>query len=74
VAPFSCKIAGWLLGAGTPSPARRLYLRFRLAQLDREASQTREHRARRVQKSNLRVIEGGRGDDDDHGPDGQLLN
>jgi membrane associated rhomboid family serine protease len=74
IAPFGGMFAGWLLGAGTPSPARKIYLRLRLAQLDREAAHTRQHRAKRVQKSNLRVIEGGRDDDDDHGPGGQLLN
>jgi len=61
LSPFGGMFAGWLLGASTPSPFRRAYLRLRLAQLDREASRgAREAKARR-KASSLRVIEGGRG-------------
>lgn len=75
IAPFGGMLAGWLLGAGTPSPLRRAYLKFRLAQLDREAAEAGERRAKRAKQSNLRVIHGGRSDDDEpRGPDGQLLN
>ena len=37
ISPFGGLAAGWLLGAGTPSPLRKLYLKFRYSQLDREA-------------------------------------
>ena len=48
LSPFGGMLAGWLLGAGTPSPLRRVYLKFRLAQLDREAARGAEAaRARR---------------------------
>jgi membrane associated rhomboid family serine protease len=87
IAPFGGMLAGWLFGGGTPSPLRRFYLRWRLAQLDNEARRSRSARRDRVQKSNLRVI---RGDDDDddsssngsngngngngRGPNGRTLN
>lgn len=61
LSPFGGMLAGWLLGSGTPSPLRRFYLRLRLAQLDREAVQSRNARARRAKKNGgLRVIDGGR--------------
>jgi hypothetical protein len=71
VAPFGGLAAGWLLGAGTPSPLRRLYLKFRYSQLQRETE--RESRGRRVKQSRLSVIEGGRRDDDDR-PGGKYMN
>jgi membrane associated rhomboid family serine protease len=78
LAPFGGMLAGWLLGGGTPSPLRRAYLRFRLAQLDREAARRPAGARARGRKRDvpLRVIEGGRGknDPDDRGPDGRLLN
>jgi membrane associated rhomboid family serine protease len=76
LAPFGGMLAGWLLGGGSPSPLRRAYLKLRLAQLDAEARRTKGHRRRRVAESGLRVVEGGkkRGNDDDSGPDGRLLN
>lgn len=61
LAPFGGMAAGWLLGGGTPSPLRRLYLKLRLAQLDREAAQGAEAARQRRKSSPLRVIEGGRG-------------
>jgi len=77
IAPFGGLIAGWLLGGGTPSPARRLYLKFRYSQLERETARAREERARRVKRAPLSVIKGGQGsrdDDDDDGPGGKYLN
>lgn len=68
VAPFGGMFAGWLLGAGTPSPARRLYLRLRLRQIEREATRDREERRQRVERSRLRVVRGGKDDDGDSGP------
>src|SRR5699024_4784220 len=47
LSPFGGLAAGWLLGGGTPSPLRRLYLKFSYAQLEREAAQERKERARR---------------------------
>jgi len=77
IAPFGGMAAGWLLGAGTPSPLRRAYLKVKLAQLDREATRGSEQRKKRVQGSSFRVIDGGQGKDDksdDKGPDGRWLN
>lgn len=73
LSPFGGILAGWLFGGGTPSPIRRAYLKFRLAQLDREARTPGKGRARRKKESSLRVIEGGRGRagaDRDNGPGG----
>jgi membrane associated rhomboid family serine protease len=77
IAPFGGMAMGWLFGGGTPSPARRFWLKIRLSQLEREAKQDRVARTKRVAKSGLRVIEGGKDKDDDddrRGPDGRLLN
>jgi len=75
IAPFGGMLCGWLLGGGSPSPLRRAWLKFRLARLDREAR--REHsRKPRPNQAGLRVLPGGRADDDDdgRGPDGRFLN
>jgi hypothetical protein len=76
ISPFGGLAAGWLLGAGTPSPLRRLYLKFRYAQIEREAARDRRERARRAKRAPFSVIEGGRGrrDDDDEGSGGKYLN
>jgi membrane associated rhomboid family serine protease len=83
IAPFGGMLSGWLFGGGTPSPARRWYLRYRLARLDSEAGRVKGERKRRVQGSNLRVIAGGAKDEGkgpgkgkrgQNGPDGNLLN
>jgi membrane associated rhomboid family serine protease len=78
ISPFGGLAAGWLLGGGTPSPARRLYLKFRYSRLERETARVREERARRVKNAPFSVIKGGQGrredDDDDEGPGGQYLN
>lgn len=77
IAPFGGMLAGYLFGGGTPSPARRFWLKLRLARLEREAARDRDARRRRVKRSGLRVVDGeGQGrkdDDDDEGP-GRLLN
>jgi membrane associated rhomboid family serine protease len=72
IAPFGGLAAGWLLGAGTPSPLRQLYLKFRYNQLEREAARERQNRGRRAKNAPFSVIEGGRGrrDDDDGGEGG----
>jgi membrane associated rhomboid family serine protease len=85
IAPFGGMLCGWLLGGGNPSPLRRFYLRWRLAQLDEEAKRVNRQRKQRAAQSGLRVIEGGRKEPGDgpttngksgerRGPDGQLLN
>jgi len=59
IAPFAGMFAGWLFGAGTPSPARRLWLRLRLSWLDAEAR--RGPKARIGRKAHrFEVIAGGR--------------
>ncbi len=59
IAPFAGVFAGWFLGGGTPSPARKLWLRWRLGRLDREARAPVRSRGRELDRSRLRVIEGG---------------
>jgi membrane associated rhomboid family serine protease len=63
IAPFGGLFAGWLLGAGSPSPLRRAYLQLRLRQLDRQASAERRARSARAKSAPFQVIEGGRGQD-----------
>lgn len=73
ISPFGGMLAGWLWGAGTPSPARRLYLKFRYAQLEREAA--RERQQKRGKRAPFSVIEGGRSRrGDKNGPGGTYLN
>ncbi len=58
IAPFAGILAGWLFGGSSPSPLRRLYLKWRLARLDAEASQgARGSRER----GHLQVLPGGKG-------------
>jgi membrane associated rhomboid family serine protease len=73
ISPFGGLAAGWLLGGGTPSPLRRLYLKFRYSQLQREAESEARERRRHAQRAKLSVIEGGRKDDDER-PGGKYLN
>lgn len=80
VAPFGGMLAGWLLGGSSPSPLRRAWLKFRLAQLDAEARREARVRKGRIGKSGLRVIKGGKRRDSDSGeepskpPNGRWLN
>jgi hypothetical protein len=74
IAPFGGMLAGWLL-SGSPSPLRRAWLKLKLAQLDAEAKREADARKKRVARSGLEVIEGGKpepgnGPDDDRGPKG----
>jgi hypothetical protein len=55
-------LAGWLLGGGSPSPLRRVYLNWKLSRLEHETQRARVSRSDRVQKSNLRVVSGGKSD------------
>ncbi|HVJ16893.1 MAG TPA: rhomboid family intramembrane serine protease [Polyangiaceae bacterium] len=77
IAPFGGMFAGWLLGASTPSPARKAWLKLKLARLDAEARREGRARRQRSKNSHLRVIEGGRESEkssDKRGPDGRWLN
>jgi hypothetical protein len=59
IAPFGGMVAGWLLGGGTQSPLRRWWLRGKLARAERELSQEKRRRLRRVEAAGFRVIDGG---------------
>lgn len=76
LAPFGGMFFGWLLGGGNPSPLRKAWLKLRLAQLDTQARRGGGPRKPRRNPGGLRVIPGGRADDDDDGkgPDGRWLN
>jgi membrane associated rhomboid family serine protease len=75
IAPFGGIFCGWLIGGGTPSPLRRWWLKLRLAQLDGKSRREITRRRTRPNPGGLRVITGGRkDDDDDKGPDGRWLN
>ncbi len=75
IAPFGGMLFGWLLGGGSPSPLRKAWLKLRLAQLDGEARREGKRKRPRPNPGGLRVIPGGRtDDDDDKGPDGRWLN
>lgn len=75
LSPFFGMGLGWLLGGGTPSPLRKAWLKLRLAQLEGQGSRAGAGPRRpRPNPSGLRVIPGGRADDDDKGPDGRWLN
>jgi membrane associated rhomboid family serine protease len=73
-------LGGWLFGGGTPSPLRRYWLKFRIGRLDAEVQRETAQRRKRVERSKLKVIEGGRSGADDsgqtggRGPDGRWLN
>jgi membrane associated rhomboid family serine protease len=55
VTPFGGMLAGYLFGAGEPTPARRLWLKLRYRMIARRASKYQS----RGSGSHLRVIEGG---------------
>lgn len=64
IAPFGGMLAGWLLGGGSPSPLRRLWLKLRYRSMKSRAARYRKSPAARA---GLRIIEGGaRRKDDDH--------
>ncbi len=78
LSPFGGMAAGWLLGGGTPSPLRKLYLKFKLQSIEREVQREKQARAQRAARAPFDVIEGGRSkrgrNPSDKGPDGNLLN
>lgn len=55
--PFGGMLAGWLLGGGSPSPLRRLWLKLRYASMQRRAARYRK--SSRGARAGLRIIEGG---------------
>jgi len=57
VSPFGGMLAGYLFGAGNPTPARRLLLKLRYQWIARRAAKYKGKR--KVAASHLRVIEGG---------------
>jgi membrane associated rhomboid family serine protease len=59
IAPFAGMLAGWCFGGSTPSPARRLWLKWRLHRLDSEATAERARR-REIAKRRFEVLPGGR--------------
>jgi membrane associated rhomboid family serine protease len=59
ISPFAGMLAGWWFGGGTPSPARRWWLRLRLQRLESEAFAEREAR-RKAAKRRFEVLPGGR--------------
>jgi membrane associated rhomboid family serine protease len=75
LAPFGGMFFGWLLGGGTPSPLRKAWLKLRLGQLERAERRGGPSKKPRPNPGGLRVLPGGRADDDDDkGPDGRWLN
>jgi membrane associated rhomboid family serine protease len=60
IALFGGMGAGWLLGGDSPSPLRKFYLKYRLSQLEREAEDERRQKKKRVERSGLQVLPGGK--------------
>jgi membrane associated rhomboid family serine protease len=63
VANFAGMGLGYLLGGTSPSPLKRLLLRYRLAKLERQLDSERRTRRSKGQRSGFKVITGGRDDD-----------
>lgn len=61
VSPFGGMLAGWLLGGSTPSPLRRVYLRWRYRVLQRQSLRMSAARAARTKSSRLTLLDGGKG-------------
>jgi membrane associated rhomboid family serine protease len=72
VTPFGGMLAGYLFGAGTPTPARRILLKLRYRWIARRAGKYRG----KGPASHLRVIEGGETPESRRGPptDKRFLN
>lgn len=60
IAPFAGMFMGWAFGAGTPSPARRLWLRFRMGRLDAEVRRAAVRGKAPRKQHRFEVIHGGR--------------
>jgi membrane associated rhomboid family serine protease len=59
IAPFAGMLAGWWFGGSNPSPARKVWLKWRLRRLENEAVAERVRR-RAVAKQRFEVLPGGR--------------
>lgn len=59
ITPFGGMLAGWLLGGGSPSPLRKLWLKLRYASMQRRAARYQSARKARTSRAGLRIIEGG---------------
>jgi membrane associated rhomboid family serine protease len=73
VAPFTGMLMGWAFGGGTPSPARRLWLRFRMGRLDAEVRRSAARGKPRRHDRRFEVIAGGRADPKPTGRSDRLL-
>lgn len=60
IALFAGMGFGYLLGGDTPSPLRRMYLRYRLAQLEADATRESQTARTKGRTGGFRVIEGGK--------------
>lgn len=68
ITPFGGMLAGYLFG--DRSPLRRLYLQWKLKQIQAETADLRKQQSAKAQaaRARLRVIDGGAGKDDDDDP------
>ncbi|MGC4070030.1 MAG: rhomboid family intramembrane serine protease [Polyangiaceae bacterium] len=62
LAPFAGMFLGWFFGGGTPSPARRWWLKFRIGRLDAEVRRQSGRKSGRSASPRFEVISGGRDD------------
>jgi membrane associated rhomboid family serine protease len=62
IAPFAGMSMGWVFGGGTPSPARRLWLRFQMGRLDAEVRRSGSQGRIGRKPHRFEVISGGRSD------------
>ncbi len=73
VAPFAGMLMGWLFGGGTPSPARKLWLRFRMGRLDAEVRRSSSRGQNRNRSHRFEVISGGLDDSKPKGKNDRML-
>jgi membrane associated rhomboid family serine protease len=73
IAPFAGMFMGWVFGGGTPSPARKLWLRFRMGRLDAEARRSALRTQARRNPHRFEVISGGKDDPKSRGGNGHML-
>jgi membrane associated rhomboid family serine protease len=58
ISPFAGMLAGWMFGGSTPSPVRKLWLRWRLQRLESQATADRSKR-RSAARRRFEVLPGG---------------
>lgn len=73
VAPFAGMLMGWVFGGGTPSPARKLWLRFRMGRLDAEVRRSAGRSQSRGRSHRFEVISGGLDDSKTKGKNDRML-